>query len=1702
MRRLDELSRLAQEAGATPATRLPGLRPPQPNLRFVSEADRTEARAILVQQRIQAKSYKDPTKQKRAVFRSKEKNEALADRSTWTFSLNERASALNEHIRKLGSIGVAQALAEFDQTRPLNVNILYPEKAEEKQKRSSSSLSSVLYNDLLQHVAQFDSVAYITFLASRGAPQVSKDQALAISLTHKLTNATKTLLQYDADPNIHTKQFLAAIEDGNLELVKLFLSAPKALNISSLTSGVPAAVDTNDYEILSLLLAYGADGNENGQALCVAIRAQHYLNTAAILAHSSNNITSESLDLAVIEACQIADDVCRARFLDLLLCAGATATTPVLQRELLQAIKCAQLGLVALLISHGTSPDCSDAEGIRWALKRSRFNVVELLLQGTISPSSASRVLNSIPRQIPEDILKKFVVILAENGASPESLGRILAISIENGFESVPKMLVDRGASLDYDNARSVGLLLKSCNLDLLEDVLKGSSSPAVLCKVLPGAMSIRCKRKRRQAVSLLLSKGVNGRELDIALQQAVGEAPEIRDRFLIDSLMEHKASVNFVDENGNCIHMATKHGDLALLQQLCSAGDLLVEVASSAVPLAFASMATNNFSVILQMVSLLLEKGAHGAPVAETLIEAVRHSHGLHIVALLLRKGADVNYLNGKAIEEALKLKDVAVLMLLCQEGQLTRQSLARLVPEGLNPQSYDPAKARSLVKCSVNYPEILSLALMNEVQAHGARQEMVELLLQCGASLDFNDGAVLRSAVCSGDLETTRLLLSTKPGKSALSPAFKVAAELPERSKRYEMMRVLLQLGVSGIGQDEALVEESRAPAGDDLSHVKLLIDHRASVNYQGGAALQEAIRARHVALLMLLLTKSPSVASLANAFSTARQASCSRDQRLTMFDLLLQAGSTGIQLNQALIESARREPSDLDIPRLLLRYDASVDFLNGEAMEIAVQSGSHPLLKLLVGSVHEKSSLEAAFLTARRTAFCSPRLRIDIFQCLLEAGLRGVQVNEALIEAAQRDATDLQLPLVLLSHQASVDFHSGRSLRIAVTAGNAALLKVLLARRPEKTSIELAFRRARQAQLSDQQRIDIYKCLLKEGVKQDAVNTALVEAVGTGSVDLVQLILLHGGNVNSADGNCFVVAATQEDAKIFKVLAANRPEMGVIIPLLIRSVNHETHLLQLLQLCFDSNSADVVSLSDSVIFTAMERFPRGARLIRFLLEHGCVANSTREFQLDEGAGIEEITALIWSLHQPRPGISDSVILSLLAVGARAKFVTSQSHVSAANIAAKNRRHAVLRELIRLGVDMSFRDGQKHSPLFYSSRNGDLEAVKLLIQAQARPDDGSLHEAARENHPEIVSYLLSHDHHVNFPSSQHSSGGCGRTALEELCANGTPKGDEWATRVHRTIELLLPIDSKSMAKSDGKSILHLALDNEHGLEVTEALLECAPVWKNINDAIHQYEDASGIVYSPTKYVEHFYEGSEVMRNKLIQLLKGKKCEDRMYRPIGEQIEDAVGLPEEIKAVVNRKINADRELGEEMKRRELFAAHQRDIQTREHQMSVQFSTERHNQSMKERRAEEAFACEIAQQKHILAIVHQRELHGERQNALGEESQLRLKNLQDESVQRKAITNSEQATELEHRRKLIVQDQSAAEARINRERMLMLDQEQAMQREHDRQIKLIGRQDESVRFKAREMRGLVRTQRSLNSGSETRRIEFGESAVD
>lgn len=379
----------------------------------------------------------------------------------------------------------------------------------------------------------------------------------------------------------------------------------------------------------------------------------------------------------------------------------------------------------------------------------------------------------------------------------------------------------------------------------------------------------------------------------------------------------------------------------------------------------------------------------------------------------------------------------------------------------------------------------------------------------------------------------------------------------------------------------------------------------------------------------------------------------------------------------------------------------------------------------------------------------------------------------------------------------------------------------------------------------------------------------------------------------------------------------------------------------------------------------------------------------------------------------------------------------------------------------MIEIGVDISHHDKDEHSALFYASRGGHVETAELLTQAGAKGDDGSLHEAAREAHPQVIELLLANGHRVDFPSAIHAEGLFGRTALEELCLNATPGTDDWQKRIRQSIGLLLPATVAEITQSGGKAMLHLALENEHSVAVTRELLAFPAVWENINHSIYLYKDTQGYVYSPTKYAELLLGAdNEKKCQQLTKLLRARKCKDRFYAHTVVQPEGAVGLPEDVAEAVNKQKRADHEQREELKRRDAIAVHQRAIEAEDYERNLKLAKERHNLLMRQLKEEEHAEKQVATNKQAMAVRHAQELQRERQDALRAENKIRLEGADEEGARRRRNAASEQQAELTHQGNLLRSQNAALKSKLDNEQQIINARAAAARKEYDLQVAL------------------------------------------
>ena len=305
-----------------------------------------------------------------------------------------------------------------------------------------------------------------------------------------------------------------------------------------------------------------------------------------------------------------------------------------------------------------------------------------------------------------------------------------------------------------------------------------------------------------------------------------------------------------------------------------------------------------------------------------------------------------------------------------------------------------------------------------------------------------------------------------------------------------------------------------------------------------------------------------------------------------------------------------------------------------------------------------------------------------------------------------------------------------------------------------------------------------------------------------------------------------------------------------------------------------------------------------------------------------------------------------------------ASVRFTSKISQATPLILAAKNRRADIVAALIKAEASVSARDIFDRSPLFYASRIGDIDSVKLLLKAKSPANDGSLQEAARNLHSAVVAALIKAKHDPNFPSSRYQ----GRTALQEMALMCDASNDTLA--VEETLKALLKGTPKLLDKSWGKNALFLALDNPRPVPITRALLDLA-MWKQINlpENIYTVPDDSGTEYffSPTMYVSMgLSQGPKTYNEALLNLLRDKRCEDRYYaQKDAQQPDRAVGMPQDIlDAEHNRKQHEDkirkRELDHQLKQLHLSqeASLRKEIEHQKHQAKMFQDEETHRQEL------------------------------------------------------------------------------------------------------------------------------------------------------
>ncbi|KAK3326683.1 hypothetical protein B0H66DRAFT_617843 [Apodospora peruviana] len=219
----------------------------------------------------------------------------------------------------------------------------------------------------------------------------------------------------------------------------------------------------------------------------------------------------KAVNLEAMAMILISNNGHRYRVLSVLLLAGAQADVPVLRNRLLEDTKAGNVDHVELLISFGVSPHHIDANALKLAIKNTRLDLCRILAHANIPEDAASQALSYIP---------------GPNTAEADRL-------------HLASLLGSKGATIKFDNGKTLVRIVERLDVPLLRVVLQGTQSQP------PSQRTVDLAFKRLMACSTPGDVRLAMAEVIIS-QRASTEA---RSTHLLQIMRDQKALQHAVDE-------------------------------------------------------------------------------------------------------------------------------------------------------------------------------------------------------------------------------------------------------------------------------------------------------------------------------------------------------------------------------------------------------------------------------------------------------------------------------------------------------------------------------------------------------------------------------------------------------------------------------------------------------------------------------------------------------------------------------------------------------------------------------------------------------------------------------------------------------------------------------------------------------------------------------------------------------------------------------------------------------------------------------------------------------------------------------------------------------------------------------------------------------------------------------------------------
>ena len=354
-----------------------------------------------------------------------------------------------------------------------------------------------------------------------------------------------------------------------------------------------------------------------------------------------------------------------------------------------------------------------------------------------------------------------------------------------------------------------------------------------------------------------------------------------------------------------------------------------------------------------------------------------------------------------------------------------------------------------------------------------------------------------------------------------------------------------------------NRALVQASPARS---LRNVSMLLFRGADINFNHGEALRTAVSRQcyDITLAMLYLAIRPPSASILDD-SVSMLGSLSSGMQKSFLVALLYCGSCGPRTSKAVVSYIVEQ--DEEVMSMLIDSHAfnHGSFPAPKLFQAAIEAGNPALALNILRQSRSRSLSDYAstgvHLQLVQSYNTNPEEILKIITELLTFGTTGDITSEMLLRSCERDQIHgpymLNLISILIRNGgATVNYKDGKCLLLAVEAGEAPVVKALVAAQPSKKVLSAAVAHVGSVFKEDDLKIELWPILIDAGATGPLVDQQFSLAINDGAKALEKIrVLLPVVSLDYADGDAIIRTIKQQRHDILEMcLAVKQPQASL--------------------------------------------------------------------------------------------------------------------------------------------------------------------------------------------------------------------------------------------------------------------------------------------------------------------------------------------------------------------------------------------------------------------------------------------------------------------------------------------------------------------------------------------------------------------------